>query len=250
MAVPSRLNTSAEVIADVTAVGIMEDSSGGWSTTLNGAVAEGDTAATLTDGTSTQDGDKFRIGDRPLIEAGVIESGGGTNSLTLQSRLADAYASGEAVVEVTDTPIGDLTEDGIEIAYDGGDTAIQSGTHQGIYVYIPSTDQAITVNFALLNLSLVNIAEGAGMGTSKIAGAGSAVDPYTLDIREENYASQDERVWYFTGTRIDGTLIRVEANSGKVFSPSGSMNFSQGDATEVPFVLRVLHGVRYQEWSA
>lgn len=246
----SRLNTKSEVIADVTEVGIMTDVSGGWSTTLDGAVSEGATALTVADGSSVQDSDKFRLGDRPYIEAGIVESGGATANLTLQSVVSDDYDSGEAVVEVEDTPIGDLTEDGIEVQYDGGDTAIRSGTHKGVWQYIPSGDRAISVAYAMLNLSMENLAESVGMDPStRIAGAGTTADPYIIDIREDRFAEQPLRIWYFLGARLDGAVVRVEAFAGKVFAPGGSVSYAQGQASELPFLIRVLHGVRHQQWS-
>lgn len=251
MAVPARLNTNAEVITDVTGVGIMEDVVAGAASTLGTAIAAGDRTAILTGGggSSFTAGDKLRIGDRPYLEAAVLESKS-TDTLTLENDTADAYAIGEAVVEVVDTPIGDLTDEGITIEHGGGDTAIQSGTHAGAYTYIPSNDQDISINFSLLNMSIENWAASMGEDSAlRASGLGTAADPYVLDIREDLFAEQLEKVWYFTGARLDGELIRVEAFSAKIFAPSGSITFTQGEAATLPFVLRVLHGIRVRQWS-
>jgi hypothetical protein len=251
MAVPARLNTSAEVITDVTGVGIQEDVPAGASSTINTAVAQGDRTIILAGGGGTNftNGDKLRVGDRPFLEGAVLETKA-TDTLTLENDLSDAYAVGEAVVEVVDTPIGDLTEAGITIEKGGGDQAVQSGTHQGAYTFIPSNDQDITFNFELLNMSIENWAAAMGEDSSlRASGLGTAADPYILDVREEFYAEQLEKVWYFTGARVDGELIRVEAFSGKIFSPSGSITFTQGEAASLPFTLRVIHGYRIRQWS-
>lgn len=251
MAVPARLNTNAEVITDVTSVGIMEDVSGGAVSTLDQAIAAGDRIAELVSsgGTNFTNGDKLRIGDRPYLEAAVLESKA-TDTLTLENDTSDAYAVGEAVVEVVDTPIGDLTDEGITIEHGGGDTPIQSGTHAGTYSYVPSNDQDISINFSLLNMSIENWAAAMGEDSAlRASGLGTAADPYVLDIREDHYAEQLEKVWFFTGARLDGELIRVEAFSAKVFAPSGSITFTQGEAATLPFVLRVLHGIRVRQWS-
>lgn len=247
----ARSNTSAEVIADVTEVGIMTDVSSGASSTLNGAHSAGTRTVTVaaTGGTNFTNGDKIRIGDRPLLEAGVLESKS-TDVFTMQSDTSAAYADGEAVVEVEDTPIGDLTETGIEIVHEGGSQPVQAGTVEGVYTYIPSQDQGILMNFSMLNMSLENWAEMAGQDPStRISGVGTSIDPFVLDVREDMYGEQPERVWYFKGARIDGTIVRVEAFSGKIFAPEGSMSFTQGSASELPFAVRVLHGYRIQTWS-
>lgn len=247
----ARANTNTEVVAEVTEVGVMTDvASSPGSTTLSAAAAEGATSLSVAAGTNFGNGDKLRLGDRPLIEAAEIESGGGTTTLTLVSAISDDYASGEAVVEVEDTPIGDLTEEGVSIVYDGGDQAVRSGTRRGAFTYIPSSDQALSLQFSLLNLSMENFAAHAGLDeASRITGAGTAADPYVMVIREGRYAEVVERIWYFAGVRVDGTIIRVEGNSGKIFAPSGQVQFAQGVPSELPFLVRVLHGVKISQYS-
>ena len=235
-----RLNTSAEVLADVTEIGIMDDVGGGNSGTINGAVAAGATTIVLTAAGTWAAADLFRIGDRPYIEAGEIESII-TVTITTKSGLADAYASGEAIVEIADVPIGDLTEDGLTINHEGGDTAIRSGTKAGIWQYIPSGDQSITFEFSVLNLSPENVKEMFGDSTT-LLGAGTVADPYVVHVREDLVNSSPEKVWYFIGARVDGGVYRVQANSGRLFAPAGSMQFAQGSPTSLPFVLRVMHG--------
>lgn len=251
MAVPARLNTSAEVIADVTAVGIQEDTGGGASSTLNGSVAAGDRTMTMVGGggSSFTNGDKLRVGDRPLIEGAVLESKS-TDVFTLENDLSAAYASGEAIVEVTDTAIGDLTEGGITIEHNGGDVAINSGSNVGVYTYVSAIEQDITFKFEMLNMSLENWADAMGEDSAlRVSGLGTAADPYVLDIKESLWAEELEKVWYFTGSRIDGELIRVEAFGAKIFAPSESITFTQGEAASLPFTLRVLHGYRVRQWS-
>lgn len=237
-----RLNTSAEVMADVTEVGIMDDVSGGNSSTTTAAIAVNDTSVVVNAAGTWAAADLFRLGDRPYIEAGEIEAFA-VLTITTKSGISDAYASGEAVVEIADVIIGDLTEDGITVNHEGGDVAVRSGNRAGVWQYIPSGDQSITFEFSVLNLSTNNMAEmfGADPDTA-ILGAGTVADPYVLHVREDLINAQPERIWYFSGARVDGTIVRIQANSGRIFSPQGSIQFAQGSPTSLPFTLRVMHG--------
>ena len=240
----ARLNTNAEVVAEVTEVGIMDDVSGGGSGTITTSPSAGGRSFDINSATNWTTGDDFRIGDRPNIESGNIELLA-TLTVTTKSDLTDAYTSGEAIVQVADVPIGDIEEGGIRILVEGGDTAIRSGSQRGIYVFIPSGNEQISFEFGLLNLSLENWAESVGLDpAAAIAGAGTGVDPYTLTVREDLNAAQPERVWYFQGLRLDAQIVRVEAFAAKIFSPVTTMTFTQGEATVLPFLLRVLHGYR------
>lgn len=244
-----RANAGTEVLAEVTEVGVMTDvAASPGNTTLTAGVAAGATLISVASATNFTAGDLFRIGNRPLIEAGEIESIA-TLDFTLKSALGDAYASGEVVREIEDTPIGDVTEDGVAIVFDGGETPVRSGTKYGVYTYIPSGDRAISCPFSLLNVELENFALAAGIVESDITGAGSAVDPYVLHLREDLYDAELERIWYWQGLRVDGTIVRVEANSGRVFSPQGQISFAQGRPTNIPVVVRVLHGVKIERYS-
>ena len=246
----ARLNTSVEVLAEVTEVGIMTDvaTTPGDSTLAVAAVAAGDRSIEVLSATNFVVGDRFRIGDRPLIEAGEIEAIA-ANVFTLMSDLADGYAIGEVVREVQDTVIGDITEEGISVAWEGGDQPVRSGTKRGVLAYIPSGDQGISITFALLNMNLENFAAHGGIAEADITGAGTAVDPYVLHIREDLYAAELERIWYFEGVRIDGQITRVEGNSGRIFAPQGTLSFAQGTPSDLPFVVRVLHGVKIAQWT-
>jgi hypothetical protein len=69
-------------------------------TTLNGAVAAGSTALTLTSGTGTVNGQTIQVGAGTSAEVVTITAGGGTTSITTTATQYD-HASGVAVTVVT-----------------------------------------------------------------------------------------------------------------------------------------------------
>lgn len=246
----ARTNTNAEVISEVSEVGIVDDvAATPGDTTLSTGPAKGDLTIDVVSATNFSPGDLFRIGDRPFLEGGEIETIN-TLEFTLKSVLSRAYASGEAVVEIADVPIGDLDESGIRIIHEGGDTPIRAGTQKGVYTYVPSGTEALSIEFALLNNSMENWAESIGRDpATAITGAGTTVDPYVLDVKESEFAQQPVRIWYFLGVRLDSTIVRVDAFSAKIFSPTGTMTFTQGEATVLPFMIRILNGYRFSNFS-
>lgn len=139
----------------------------------------------------------------------------------------------------SDNKLGDLTEDGITFAVSTEENELRSGSQREIYAYLRGPVSQMWSG-ALLNVNVNNYAFALGMSeaAANITGAGTAGDPYIFTIDPTKFGEQAARTYYAKGTRINGDVIRGEA-SARVFAPDIEWTMAQGEATAVPFALRV-----------
>lgn len=150
----------------------------------------------------------------------------------------------------SDTKLGDLGEGGITFVVDTEENEVRSGSQREIYVYIRGATSQLWRG-DLLNFNVNNFAFALGQNedANSIAGAGTDADPYILTIQPERFGEQIERVYYAKGVRVDGMVIRAEANA-RVFAPSIESTLAQGSPAMIPFVLRVNGNWQIQQATA
>lgn len=237
----ARLNTSAEILHRLTEVGVTDDKTGTFgSTTTTGAVAVGATVVPFTAVTNFAVNDKVRLGRTEYNEIASIA----TLNVTMKRPLEFAHAIGEAVVEVVDVPIGEVSTDGVMFDSQTEETSLKVGTARGVYLYIPgSTEQKFTFN--MVNCSLENFAESFGQNPTGITGTGTTIDPYILTLNPNNFGTQPERSWYFIGVREDGMFIRGEFWRSKIYAPQTQIKLTTGEPALIPMNLRTVGLIRF-----
>jgi hypothetical protein len=153
---------------------------------------------------------------------------------------AEVLAQMDEFGHTASTKIGDLSEGGLTMSVATEEITIKSGSQIEIYAYGKgSTEQ--TMSGELLNINVNNLAFAIGMteNTTNITGTGTSGDPHILTVDPELIGQQIARLYYATGTRVDGKIVRFEATTGRVFAPDVSMTLTQGEAAVIPFSLRV-----------
>lgn len=163
--------------------------------------------------------------------------------MAIPSRLntnAEVLAQMDEFGHTASAKIGDLSEGGLSMAVATEEITIKSGSQIETYAYGKGgTEQ--TMSGELLNVNVNNMAFALGMNedANNITGAGSSGDPYILVVDPELFGQQAARLYYATGTRVDGQIIRFEATTGRVFAPDFEVVMTQGEAALIPFSLRV-----------
>ena len=163
--------------------------------------------------------------------------------MTVPARLntsAEVLAQMDEFGHTASTKIGDLSEAGMRMAVATEEISINSGSQVETYAYAKgSTEQ--TMSGELLNINVNNMAFALGMteNTTNITGTGTSGDPHILTVNPEVFGQQVARLYYARGTRVDGNLVEFQATTGRIFAPDVEVIMSQGEASMIPFSLRV-----------
>lgn len=235
----ARKNTNAELWKALSQFGMMDDSTGTFmNTTLSSSEAEGQSALSVVITTNGSSGDYFRLGDQGNYEVCQIETAT-TVVITCKSNIAYGHASGEAVVELTRTDLGDLTDDGVvwEVAADR--TRIDAATQRHAYTYnINHTEYRVTVN--LENLSDENVLTSLGIPESNLHGAGTTADPKVADLTPDDMNTIDPLHFWARGTLGNGNTVEVQFWDCEI-DPSKSVTFARGQDAPMQMVFNTQH---------
>ena len=106
---------------------------------------------------------------------------------------------------------------------------------------------AQSISWPGLNLSLENIAAGAGIPESKIVGTGVAGDPYTLALIPDDFQTLKNISLYFEGVREDGWNVEIRGWNGKWILDK-STTFARNAAAELPIGADV-KAIQYLLWT-
>ena len=240
----ARRRTNAELWASISGVGVIRDkASGHLNTTLSAAITAGVTVIPVTAGTNSANGDIIRIGNEDNYEVGVIESGGGTTSLTLVSPTAYAHAAAEPVVEQEKVLLGDTTDQGIGVEIQAERNQVNAATKRAALAHLIGQVNA-RLSFGVLNHSLENLLTAVG-ASDTLLGAGTAADPFIADWDFDDFDTVSFYSMYFTGALKSGEVVEIQAWRAS-FDPNKAIQYARGaaDGAPIPYAVDVKH-VRY-----
>ena len=148
-----------------------------------------------------------------------------------------------------DTKMGDLAEGGLSAAINVTEIEIKSGSQREVYAYVRGSVSQMWSG-ELINVNGNNLALALGLteDTNNFAGAGTAGDPYILTIDPDLFGQQIARIYYANGTRVGGDIVRMEA-TGRVYAPNVEWVMAQGEATVIPFALRIEGSWDFRHWT-
>jgi len=235
----ARSNTNAELWSALSQFGMMDDStSSPMSTTLSSSEAEGQTVLSVVITTNGSSHDYFRVGASGNSEVAQIETAT-TVAITCKSAIAYAHASGEEVVELTRTDLGDVSDDGVQWEVVADRTRIDAATQRHAYGHhINHTEYRVTV--ALENLSNENMATIMGIKESLNHGAGTAADPTVVDWTPDDIDGIDPLHFWARGTLKNGTTIEMQAWDCDV-DPSKTFTIARGQDAPGQIVFNARH---------
>lgn len=236
----ARLNTNAEQWKALTQFGAMIDTTGtALSTTLSAAEAKGQEELSVAAVTNGVAGDYVRVGDDANYEVAQIEATASGPAFTMKSPIAYAHDSGEAVVELTRTDLGDLSDDGVSIEAIADRERIDYATrrHYGDW-NIRHTDGRVTVN--LENLSPENMAIVMGIADSKVLGAGTTSDPSVTDWTPDDMDAIDPIHFWGRGTLGNGQTVEVQFWDCRI-DPSKTVQLARGQDAPMQLSFNTRH---------
>ena len=236
----ARLNTNAETWKALTQFGFMDDSTGtALSTTLSAAEAVGQSTIGVAAVTNGVAGDYVRIGDDKNYEVAQIESTASGPAFVTKSPIAYAHDSGEAVIELDRTDLGDVSDDGISVEPVGDRERIDFATqrHYGDY-NIRHTDFRVTAS--LENLSPENMALVMGQPDSGVLGAGTTADPSVTDWTPDNMDSIDPVSFWARGTLGNGQTVEVQFWDARI-DPSKTVQLARGQDAPMQLAFNCRH---------
>jgi hypothetical protein len=238
----ARLNTSDELWVSVSEAGFFTDeTTTPGNTTSDAAYSAGDTVLSVVAETNFAADDLVRIGSGNEMEIGIIESTA-AGSLTLESGIAFAHASGIPLVEQQRVNLGDISDDGVTRESSVERTEIRAATQAGVYATLV-TNASARVSWNMLNHSLENVMFALGIDEAGISGAGSAGDPFIADLNPDDFNELTNIGVYFTGTLRDGTTIEIQGWNCD-FDPNLTITYLRGQAVTIPFAADIQH-LRY-----
>lgn len=152
-------------------------------------------------------------------------------------------------VSNSDTKLGDLAEGGLRVAINVNEIEVKSGSQREIYAYVRgSVSQMWSGELLNVNGNNLAFALGENEDTTNFSGTGTVGDPYILSVDPELFGEQVERIYYGLGTRVDGDIVRMEAD-GRVFAPNVEWTMAQGEATVIPFSIRINGSWDFRHWT-
>ena len=237
----ARLNTNAEIWGNLTLFGIMTDSTSGLSVTATTtAAASGSTFGVSATATAST-GAYIRVGPAGGAKVAQIEAGT-TGAVTLVSQLGEAVSTGEAVVQLVRTDLGDIQDGGINNDIQADRNRIDAATKRHRYAWhIPHTDYVLSVG--LLNLSWENLLVAMGIPEANVHGAGTAADPDVADWLPENIDTISPVHFYAQGSLKDGTTLEVQWWDCN-FDPAKTFSMARGNEAPLEFAF----SARMQRW--
>lgn len=236
----TRLNTNAELWKALTQFGAMfASTSSPLTTTLSAAEAVGQTTISVAAVTNGVAGDYVRIGDDKNYEVAQLESTASGPAFVLKTAIAYAHDSGEAVVELTRTDLGDISDDGVSVEPVGDRERIDAATQRHYLDYnIRHTDFRVTAS--LENLSPENIATVMGQPDSGVLGAGTTADPHVTDWTPDNMDTIDPVNFWSRGTLGNGQTVEVQFWDARI-DPSKTIQLARGQDAPMQLAFNCRH---------
>lgn len=231
----ARLNSPLEVFKQLTAVGLLRDStdSDAASTTMDDAAAAGATSLPVTSESDFSQGMLIRIGSGDTMEENVVESTA-AGSLTLRLPLLRAHSSGEAVVERERVELGEPSEDGVTVNTEGTVEELPIATSRTPYLR-QLIAAAFQMTFSIVNFNLENLAVAHGAPETGITGSGTDSSPYALGLIDSVLNTATNISFWAQGVVQNGTTYEVQVFAVEM-SASVSLNLRIGvGAGAIPF---------------
>lgn len=240
----ARLLTNAEIWDAITTVGVLRDDSVDSTTVAAAAAVDQPDFEVAAAGTIAAD-DILRIGNEANQEVVIVEALAST-TVTCVSNLAYAHAIGEPVESQVRTVVGDISDDGLDVEFQADRNQVNAATRRERLAFLIGNVNA-RCSFSLEGHSQENLAAALGILEANQHGAGSAADPYVMDMTPDDWAETDLlfQSWYFLGSLKNGTTVEAQFWRTQI-DPNSTRNYGRGNPTLIPVAVDVGH-VRYYQ---
>ena len=211
-------------------------------TTVDAAASQGATTIDVVAATNFTDGDLVRIGVRDRLEINQIE-GAPATTMPLRFPLAYAHAIGEEFKENVASDMGNVADAGVRVTFSGDHNPVTAATKRLTTAYLTGHAE-LMAEFELLGMALENIAVAVGMPESAVLGSGTTAAPYTLAITADDFNTENDLSWRFTGARKDGAIVLVDLWACEVDFSALNFALQRGATAPIPVRPKSTSGVR------
>ena len=238
-----RLNHKGEMWSHLDQVDIIRDQpSTPGSTTVDTIASAGDTTIGVAAITNFTDGDLVRIGVRDTLEINQIE-GAPNTTMPLRFPLMYAHAVGDVFVEQLASDLGNIADAGVRISFSGDHNPVTAATKRLTTAYLTGHAE-IMAEFELLGYALENWAVALGMPESSVVGSGSSAAPYTIPITADDFNTENDLSYRFTGARKDASIVLVDIMACEVDFSAVQNALQRGQPAPIPVRAKATSGVR------
>lgn len=239
----ARLNHKGEYWSHLNTVSIIRDETGApGNTTVSIAAAAGAVTIDVVSAANFTDGDLIRIGTRDQLEINQIE-GAPATLMPLRFPLIYAHAIGVAVVENVAVDLGHIGDDGVAITFSGDHNPISAATKRLVTAYLTGHAE-IMAEFNLLGMAEENLAVALGMPESKVVGSGTTAAPTTIPITADDFNTENDLSWRFTGARKDGSVVLVDLMATEMDFSAVTFALQRGAPSPIPCRAKATSGLR------
>lgn len=243
----ARLNHKGEYWDHLDSVELLRDqTTTPGDTTVATAASAGDTTIELASAANFLDGDLIRINVRDRLEINQIE---GTPATTMPLRFPLAYdhAVGIQVIEQEPFDLGNILDAGVRVTFSGDHNPVNAATKRLVTAYLTGHAEIMS-EFELLGFALENLAVAVGMPESLVAGSGTSAAPTTLAITADDFNTENDLSWRFTGATKQGEVVLLDLWATEVDFSAVNFAMQRGTPAPVPVRAKATSGLRVSKY--
>jgi len=243
----ARLNHKGEYWSHLDSVELFRDQgTTPGDTTVGTAGVAGATTIEVASAANFTDGDVIRINVRDRLEINQIE-GAPATTMPLRFPLMYNHAIGAQVIEQEAFDLGNILDAGARVTFSGDHNPVNAATKRLVTAYLTGHAE-IMAEFELLGFALENLAVAVGMAESNVGGSGTSAAPTTLAITADDFNTENDLSWRFTGATKQGEVVLLDLMATEVDFSSVNFAMQRGTPAPIPVRAKATSGLRISKY--
>ncbi len=170
-------------------------------------------------------------------------SGGVDGAVTARFPVAYDHVAGVEIARLTEYDLGNVADAGVRVTFSGDHNPVTASTKRLTTAYLTGHAE-IQAEWELLGMALENLATAIGQPETSVDGAGSSASPYTIPITADDFNTDNDLSWRFTGARKDGRVVLVDLWGTEVDFTALQAALQRGAPTPIPIRAKSTSGLR------
>lgn len=161
---------------------------------------------------------------------------GGVNAVgTMRFPYAYAHAAGIESASQTAFDLGNILDAGVRVTFSGDHNPVNAATKRLVTAYLTGHAEIMS-EFELLGFALENLAVALGQNESDVVGSGTSAAPDTIAITADDFNTDNDLSWRFTGATKDGQIVLLDLWATE--NDFSAVNFAMQRGTPAPVPVR------------
>ena len=174
---------------------------------------------------------------------------GGVNVIgTMRFPYAYAHAAATESASQTSFDLGNILDAGVRVTFSGDHNPVNAATKRLVTAYLTGHAE-IMAEFELLGFALENLAVALGQRETDVAGAGTSAAPDTLAITADDFNTDNDLSWRFTGATKDGQIVLVDLWATENDFSAVNFAMQRGTPAPVPVRAKSTSGLRVSKFT-